>query len=47
MEKPYTFDPTNPRLVVNVQRPSNLYAAAGAIFLTSLYVYNRRIYRLD
>jgi hypothetical protein len=46
-EKPYKFDPSNPRIVTNAQRPQSVYYVAGAIFLASLYGYHRRIFRLD
>ncbi len=47
MEQTYKFDPVNPRLVTNVEKPSSLYYLSGAIFLGSLYVYNRRTFRVD
>ena len=46
-DKPYKFDTANPRVVTNVQEPSNLYALAGGIFVASLYLYNRRTFRMD
>ena len=46
-DKPYKFDTANPRIVTNVQEPSNLYFLAGGIFVASLYLYNRRTFRMD
>ena len=46
-DKPYKYDATNPRLVTNVEHPSTLMYLTGAIFLGSLYVYNRRAFRID
>jgi hypothetical protein len=45
--KPYKFDPHNPRIVTNVERPNSVYGVAAALFLGSLYVYNRKIFRID
>lgn len=48
MEKnPFTFSETNKRMVVNNERSSTVYYAAGAIFLASLSFYNRRFFRID
>jgi len=33
--------------VVNAERPPSVYYLAGGIFVASLYVYHRRIFRLD
>ena len=44
---PYTFDEKNPRLVVNCERDSRLMPAAGAIFLTSVYMFNKKRFRVD
>ena len=46
-DKPYKFDQSNPRIVTNAHRPSSVYYFAAAIFLGSLYGYQRRIYRID
>ena len=46
-DKPYKFDSSNPRLVTNVERPASLYYLTGAIFVGSLYLYNRRTFRID
>ena len=48
MEKsPYTFDPKNPRIVLNVERPSNVTAVAGLLFAGSVYFYSKRFFRCD
>ena len=44
---PYSFDPKNPRLVMDKQRPSLIYTAAGVIFMGSLAWYNKRYFRVD
>ena len=44
---PYKFDPKNPRLVVDKQRPGFVYTAAGVIFMGSLMWYNKRYFRID
>jgi hypothetical protein len=46
-EKPYKFESGNPRLVTNIQRPGSIYTLTAALFVGSLYLYNRRIFRLD
>ena len=46
-EKPYKFDSTNPRIVTNVEQPSTLYYLSGAIFVGSLFMYNKRAFRFD
>lgn len=46
-EKPYKFDSHNPRIVTNVEKPSSIYGVAAALFLGSLYVYNKRIFKRD
>jgi hypothetical protein len=46
-EKPYKFESANPRVVTNITKPTTIYTAAGAIFLSSIYLYNRRIFRID
>jgi len=46
-EKPYKFDAHNPRIVTNVDKSNTVYVAAAALFLGSLYVYNRKIFRID
>ena len=48
MEKnPYTFDEKNPRLVKGCERDYRLAPTAGAIFLTSVYMYNKKRFRID
>ena len=48
MEKnPYTFDASNKRLVMNVEKPNTVFMAAGALFLGSLHLYNRKFLRVD
>lgn len=46
-EKPYKFESGNPRIASNVQRPSNVPILAGALFVGSLYLYNRKIFRIN
>lgn len=46
-KKPFTFEESNKRLVADVEYPSSTYWVAGTIFLASLYMYRRRVYRLD
>jgi len=47
MENPYTFDPANNRVVLNVQRPNKVWLGTGAIYFTSLFWYSRRFLRVD
>ena len=47
MDCPFKFDAKNPRLVVDKQRSSMVYTAAGVIFLGSLAWYNKRYFRID
>ena len=48
MEKnPYKFNPSNASLVVGSERPSMVMYGTAAIFLGSLYFYNRRFFRID
>jgi hypothetical protein len=48
MEKnPFTFDKSNPRLVVNAQRDSRATASAGAIWFASVFYYNKWFFRKD
>jgi hypothetical protein len=45
---PYKFDQSNRRIAVtNAQRPDTVYYLQGLIFLSSLYFYNKRIFRLN
>ena len=46
-DKPYKFEGSNPRIATNIEEPKNVYAVAGGIFLASLYLYNRRTFRMD
>lgn len=46
-DKPYKFDPLNKRVVTNIENSNKVYGVAAALFLGSLYVYNRRIFRID
>ena len=46
--KPYKFDSGNPRIVSNVHNKTNtVYGVAAALFVGSLYLYNRKIFRID
>ena len=47
MESPYKFDTKNPRVVANVAGTTNVYIGTGALYLLSLYAYNRRFLRID
>ena len=46
-EKPYKFDNHNHRLVTNIQKPTTVYYLSAALFVASLYGYQRRIFRVD
>ena len=46
-DKPFKFDPANPRIVNNVSRPSTVYYGAALFFLGSMQVYRRRVFRID
>ena len=46
-EKLYKFEGPNPRVATNVEEPSNLLYLSGAIFIGSLYLYNKRTFRID
>jgi len=46
MENPYTFCTTNPRVVTNTQAPGKVYMGTGALYLFSLFAYNRRFLRV-
>eukprot|EP00347_Sterkiella_histriomuscorum_P009349 403341555 len=46
-DKPFKFDPVNPRLVTNAQKNNTVYYGAAAIFLISLRAYHRRVFRID
>ena len=45
--KPYKFDSHNHRLVTNIEKPTAIYYLSAAIFVASLYGYQRRIFRVD
>ena len=48
MEKnPFTFDKTNPRMVVGMEKSPMVYTAAGVIFVASLAWYQKRYFRID
>ena len=48
MEKPaYIFDTKNPRLVTNMEKPTNIMAVTGVLFAGSVYLYSRRYFRCD
>ena len=44
---PYKFDAKNPRLVTNAEPSSLIYAAAGTLFLVSVSLYSKKIFRVD
>ena len=47
-EKPYKFeDPTNRRLASNISRPNSVMPVAGLIFTASVFLYSRKVFRLD
>jgi hypothetical protein len=45
--KPYKFDSHNPRIVTNIEQPTTVYGVAAALFLGSLYLYNKKIFRIN
>lgn len=47
MEKPFKFESKNSRVVTNIRNNSMIYGVAAGLFLGSLYVYNRRFFRVD
>jgi|DEB0MinimDraft_12_1074336.scaffolds.fasta_scaffold12216_1 hypothetical protein len=48
MENPYKFDPTNHRVVTNMQtNDTKVYLTTAAIYGASLYLYSRRYLRVD
>lgn len=47
MENPYTFDPTNSRVVTSVQKSNTVFLGTGALYLFSLYMYGRKFLRVD
>jgi hypothetical protein len=45
---PYKFDPSNRRVAItNAHRPETVYYLSGLLFLSSLYFYNKRIFRVN
>ena len=46
-EKPYKFESSNPRVATNVERSNNVYYLSGAICAASVYLYSRRIFRVN
>ena len=46
-DKPYKFEGANPRVASNIERPQTMWYLTGAIFVGSLYLYNRRTFRMD
>jgi len=44
---PFKYDSANPRYVTNAERPTALYYTTAALFLISLRVYQRKIFRID
>jgi hypothetical protein len=46
-DKPYKFEGPNPRIASNVEQHGGLWYLTGAIFVGSLYLYNRRTFRMD
>ena len=46
-DKPYKFEGPNKRVASNIEEPSSLLYLSGAIFLGSLYLYNKRTFRMD
>ena len=46
-DKPYKFNGPNPRIASNVEQHAGLWYLTGAIFVGSLYLYNRRTFRMD
>ncbi len=46
-DKPYKFEGANPRVATNIERPQTVWYLSGVIFVGSLYLYNRRTFRMD
>ena len=46
-DKPYKFEGSNPRVATNIEFPQKVWYVSGAIFVGSLYLYNRRTFRMD
>ena len=46
-EKLYKFEGPNPRVATNVEESSSLLYLSGAIFIGSIYLYNKRTFRID
>ena len=42
---PFKFDENNKRIVTNADRPNTVLYASAAIFLFSMHVYNRKMFR--
>ena len=47
MENPYTFDPTNHRVVTNISKNNKVYMGTGALYMVSLHMYLRKYLRVD
>ena len=47
MENPFAADPKNHRVVANIPRPTNVAIGTGALYVMSIYAYNRRFLRID
>ena len=47
METPYEVDPSNPRRVLNMERSNKVYLGAAIIFLASMRLYSRKMFRFD
>ena len=47
-EKPYKFEnANNKRLVTNIVRPNSVMPVAGLIFAGSVFLYSRKVFRID
>ena len=46
MENPYSYSPDNHRRVTNVTGNQKVFFGTGALYLFSLYAYNRRYLRV-
>lgn len=46
-DKPFKFDPQNPRVVTNAEFPNTVYYVAAGLFLLSVRTYQRRVYKVD
>lgn len=46
-DKPFKFEGPNPRIATNVEAHPQLYYLTGALFVGSIYLYSKRIFRVN